>query len=49
MLSYVECDPKGLGARPDRCERAAVRRYPTWTTGPQRFEGVLTLGELASA
>lgn len=45
----MECDPRGLGARPDRCASAAVRRYPTWVIGSQRLEGVMTLGELATA
>jgi hypothetical protein len=45
----VECDPKGAGAEPSRCERAGVRRYPTWTVGGQRFEGVMSVDELARA
>ena len=49
LLPYVECDPKGVGARPDRCERAAVKRYPTWIIAGQRYEGVQSLSELAAA
>jgi hypothetical protein len=26
-----------------------VRAYPTWTVGGRRFEGVMTLGDLARA
>ncbi|MBI4246498.1 MAG: hypothetical protein HY728_10210 [Candidatus Rokubacteria bacterium] len=38
-----------MGARPDRCAEAGVRRYPTWVVGGRRLEGVLTLDELAAA
>lgn len=47
MLPYVECDPRGAGARPDLCARLAIRRYPTWTVGGERYEGVLSLDRLA--
>ena len=47
LLPYVECDPRGAGARPETCARADVRRYPTWIIGGRRIEGVLGLGELA--
>jgi len=47
-LPYVECDPRGAGARPDLCSIAGVRSYPTWVIGNQRREGVLTLEELAT-
>ena len=46
-LPYVECDPKGAGAQPERCERAGVRVFPTWVIGPERREGVQSLEELA--
>jgi hypothetical protein len=46
-LPYVECDPRGFGAQPDRCQRVDVRGYPTWTFGAQRIEGVLSLDQLA--
>ena len=29
LLPYIECDPRGPRARPDQCERLAIRRYPT--------------------
>jgi len=45
----VECDPKGAGADPQRCERVGVRRYPTWIVRGERYEGVLSLDELARA
>ncbi len=43
----MECDPKGVNARPDRCERIGVKAYPTWLVGGERREGVLSLDELA--
>ena len=45
----MECDPRGIAPDPARCERANVRRYPTWIIGGQRYEGVMTLEELAQA
>ncbi|MFQ5899014.1 MAG: hypothetical protein ACE5JN_12335 [Candidatus Methylomirabilia bacterium] len=47
LLPYVECDPRGVGARPDLRARIGVRRYPTWIIAGQRYEGVLSLGRLA--
>lgn len=32
-----------------RCDRAAVRRYPTWLIAGARYEGLMTLDELARA
>lgn len=49
LLPYVECDPRGVDPRPERCSQAGVRAYPTWTIGTTRFEGVMTLDELARA
>ena len=46
-VPYVECDPRGAGARPDLCANARVHSYPTWVIGSERREGVLTLEELA--
>jgi uncharacterized membrane protein len=46
-IPYVECDPNGVGARPDACRQAGVRVYPTWVIGRERREGVLSLDELA--
>lgn len=43
----MECDPRGLGARPEVCQRLAIRAYPTWVIGPHRVEGVMSLDELA--
>jgi uncharacterized membrane protein/glutaredoxin len=46
-LPYVECDPKGVNARPDLCEKAGVRSFPTWIMGDKRREGVLSPQALA--
>jgi uncharacterized membrane protein/glutaredoxin len=48
-LPYVECDPKGVNARPDLCEKAGVKAFPTWVIGGQRREGVQSLSALADA
>jgi hypothetical protein len=44
VLPYVECDRDDAGRK--RCQKAAVRAYPTWVIGKERREGVLTLDEL---
>ena len=49
MLPYVECDPSGSGARPDLCERAEVKSFPTWVIGDQRLVGTQPLDALARA
>ena len=41
----MECDTKGVAPDPARCNRAGVRRYPTWVLGKNRHEGLLTLDE----
>ena len=46
-LPYVECDPKGLNARPDLCQKAGVKSFPTWVLGDQRREGVQSPQALA--
>jgi uncharacterized membrane protein len=47
QIPYVECDPRGTGARPDLCQAIGVRALPTWVIGGQRREGVMTLDDLA--
>jgi uncharacterized membrane protein/glutaredoxin len=46
-LPYVECDPGGVNPRPDLCEKAGVKSFPTWVIGKERREGVQSLAELA--
>src|SRR5262249_38137384 len=36
-LPYVECDAKGANPHPELCERAEVKKFPTWIIGGQRF------------
>jgi len=43
----VECDPKGINPRPEQCQAAGVKAYPTWVINGQTHEGVLTLDQLA--
>jgi uncharacterized membrane protein len=47
LLPYVECDPRGTNAQPERCRARGIRVYPTWELHGQLVEGVLTLRELA--
>jgi uncharacterized membrane protein len=47
LLPYVECDPRGTNAQPDRCRARGIRVYPTWEFDGHLAEGVLTLRELA--
>jgi len=49
MLPYVECDPQGSGARPDLCQQASVKSFPTWVIGDQRLVGTQSLETLAHA
>jgi uncharacterized membrane protein len=49
LLPYVECDPKGTNSQTERCERAAVRSFPTWEIAGSRREGVQSLEALAEA
>ncbi len=46
-LPYVECDPHSPGGRPEECRRAGVQAYPTWFIGGRKYEGVLSLEDLA--
>jgi hypothetical protein len=46
-LPYIECDPKGMNARKDLCEKVPVNAYPTWVIDGQKYEGVMSLDRLA--
>lgn len=48
QIEYVECDPAGENARPDRCNAANVRVYPTWQIDGQIYPGGMSLEQLAS-
>ncbi len=47
LLPYVECDPGSPIGRPQVCEAAGIRAFPTWDIKGQRYEGVLSLEDLA--
>jgi uncharacterized membrane protein len=47
-LPYVECDAKGVNARPDLCQKVGVKAFPTWLIGDERREGVVSLADLAA-
>lgn len=46
-LPYVECDAKGVNARPDLCRQVGVKSFPTWVINGEKREGVMTLNQLA--
>lgn len=47
-LPYIECSPQGARAPQARiCSDAGIQVYPTWTINGRRYQGVLTLAELA--
>ncbi|HEU5319680.1 MAG TPA: hypothetical protein VFX28_02680 [Methylomirabilota bacterium] len=43
----MECDARGVAPRPDLCQQAGVRVFPTWVVQGKRHEGVLSLDRLA--
>ena len=46
-IPYVECAADGINARPDLCEKAGVKAFPTWVMGAERREGTQSLRALA--
>lgn len=47
-LPYIECSPGGRRAgQAAVCNNAGIRVYPTWLINGQRYEGLLSLQELA--
>jgi len=47
LLPYIECDPRSPVGQPQVCAAAQIRAYPTWEINGRRFEGELTLRQLA--
>jgi uncharacterized membrane protein len=47
-IPYVECAKDGVNGRPDLCEKAGVKAFPTWVMGTERREGVQSLGALST-
>jgi uncharacterized membrane protein/glutaredoxin len=47
-IPYVECAKDAVNGRPDLCEQAGVKSFPTWIMGTERREGVQSLSALAT-
>jgi uncharacterized membrane protein len=47
-IPYVECAKDGVNGRPDLCEKAGVKAFPTWVMGTERREGVQSLSALSA-
>jgi len=47
LLPYIECDPRSPVGQPQICAAANIRAFPTWDIHGQRYEGVLSLDDLA--
>lgn len=48
-LPYIECSPGGrYGPVAEACGRVGIRVYPTWIINGRRYEGVLTVRQLAA-
>ena len=47
-VPYVECATDAVNGRPDLCEKAGVKVFPTWIIGTERREGVQSLSALAT-
>ncbi|MFQ5683343.1 MAG: vitamin K epoxide reductase family protein [Candidatus Binatia bacterium] len=47
-LPYIECSPQGRrGPEARVCRLQGIRSYPTWIIKGRRYEGLLSLGQLA--
>jgi uncharacterized membrane protein/glutaredoxin len=46
-IPYVECAKDAVNGRPDLCEKAGVKSFPTWIMGTERREGTQSLRALA--
>lgn len=47
LVDYVECDPQGANARPQLCNQANIRSFPSWKINGQLVRGVQSLESLA--
>ena len=47
LLPYIECDARSPIGQPGVCVAAQIRAFPTWEIKGQRYEGVLSLEQLA--
>ena len=48
-IDYVECDPRGKNPRPNLCQAAKIKGYPTWEINGKFYPGVQSFEELAEA
>ncbi len=48
-IDYVECDPRGKNPRPNLCQTAKIKGYPTWEINGKFYPGVQSFEELAEA
>lgn len=47
-IAYIECDPRGENAQPERCAQANIEGYPTWIfPDGSRLTGEAPLEQLA--
>lgn len=47
-VTYVECDPRGSGAKPELCKQKNIEGYPTWIFADgSRVSGERSLESLA--
>lgn len=47
-IPYVECAADRVNGRPDLCEQAGVKVFPTWVMGAERLTGVQSLSALSA-
>ncbi len=45
---YIECDPRGKNAQPEKCEEASINGYPTWIINGQKYVGEQSLNRLSA-
>lgn len=46
-VTYIECDPRGDGARPEICVQNNINGYPTWIINGKHYEGEQSLETLS--
>lgn len=48
-ITYVECDPEGKNAQPEKCDKVGVEAYPTWVIpGKEKLTGTQGVQKLAA-
>ncbi|AFZ50332.1 vitamin K epoxide reductase family protein [Dactylococcopsis salina] len=46
-INYIECDPRGIDPKPETCQQAGVRSYPSWEINGEMYRGTQPLERLA--